>query len=425
MTKDFTVAGVVGRIILDTRRARKDGKFPAKIRITYNRESVYFKLGYNYTEKDFNRLEKTRDADLIAERGQLEAELGAFKSIVTDIVTNGNEYSHNKLNTRIRRGKTEDILEYIEQKAKDMEAEQPGNASIYRGTKEFLKKHVGDKLAFREVSSKLLDTLQETALKDIRQTTLAIYLRTLRSVYNDAINEGIINESGYPFSRKKDDKRYRIKPGIGTKTALNASQMAKIVAYQIPEKMKALRRSRDLFLLQFHMGGISIVDLMLLKWSNVKNNQISYERKKTIRTVSEPMVIRVPMTKTIQSYLDAYGTEDQHPDNYILPFMVSAKNNSDIRRISQNYTRIMNKHLKKIAKDLELPHISTYVSRHSWSTISKNSGANESFIKEQLGHRSLTTTQNYLKSFEDQHRTDHFEMIEQIIQSNGIESNKL
>lgn len=418
MNKDFSIAGIVGRIIQDTRRARKDDTYPVKIRITFNRESMYVAPGFSYTVKDFERLERTRDNDLINERELLVAELDRIKGHVTEILKEG-DYSHDKLNTRIRRGKTENIIDYIDHKIDEIKHKQPGNASIYTNTKKFLQKHAGDDLKFKEVSPKFLELLQDKALHDMRQTTCSIYMRTLRAVFNSAIDEGILDDSSYPFSRKTSDKKFSIKPGSGTKTALNAAQIAQIAAYQVPKYSPALRRSRDLFLLMFHMGGISIIDLLLLKWSNIKGNEIRFERKKTKRTVGEATIIRVPLTKTVQGYLDLYGTQDHSPDNYILPYLLGAKNEPDIRRISQNFTRIINKHLYLIAKDLDLPKVSTYVSRHSYATITKNSGASESFIKEQLGHRNLATTQNYLKGFEDNQRREHFEQLEQIIQDNG------
>ena len=47
-------------------------------------------------------------------------------------------------------------------------------------------------------------------------------------------------------------------------------------------------------------------------------------------------------------------------------------------------------------------NVTTYYARHSFSTILKRSGASTEFIGEQLGHQSLTTTQSYLDSFQDE-----------------------
>jgi integrase/recombinase XerD len=44
--------------------------------------------------------------------------------------------------------------------------------------------------------------------------------------------------------------------------------------------------------------------------------------------------------------------------------------------------------------------VTTYVARHSFSTILKRSGASTGFIQECLGHTDVKTTENYLDTFE-------------------------
>jgi site-specific recombinase XerD len=56
--------------------------------------------------------------------------------------------------------------------------------------------------------------------------------------------------------------------------------------------------------------------------------------------------------------------------------------------------------------------VSSYVARHSFSTIAKNSGTSIEFISEALGHSSVTVTKRYLKSFEKATRTEHSEKME-------------
>lgn len=59
--------------------------------------------------------------------------------------------------------------------------------------------------------------------------------------------------------------------------------------------------------------------------------------------------------------------------------------------------------MKAIAKELELGNsLTTYVARHSSSTILKRSGPPTEFIQESLGHYNKSTTENYLDAFEDE-----------------------
>ena len=61
----------------------------------------------------------------------------------------------------------------------------------------------------------------------------------------------------------------------------------------------------------------------------------------------------------------------------------------------------MNYCLKEIAKIIGIEHLTSYVARHSYATVLKNSGVNIALISETLGHSDLKTTQIYLDSFEN------------------------
>ena len=56
----------------------------------------------------------------------------------------------------------------------------------------------------------------------------------------------------------------------------------------------------------------------------------------------------------------------------------------------------------EISKELKIENkTNTYAARHTFSTVSKRKGVPTSFIKDALGHASVSTTENYLGSFED------------------------
>lgn len=58
--------------------------------------------------------------------------------------------------------------------------------------------------------------------------------------------------------------------------------------------------------------------------------------------------------------------------------------------------------MKRIAGKVGIKKlVTTSVARHSHATILKRTGASMEFISEQLGHSNLSTTENYLDSFED------------------------
>ena len=69
--------------------------------------------------------------------------------------------------------------------------------------------------------------------------------------------------------------------------------------------------------------------------------------------------------------------------------------------------RRFNNHLKSLARALHLTSpVTSYTIRHSWATTAKFRGVPIEMISESLGHKSIKTTQIYLKGFELKERTE-------------------
>ena len=64
--------------------------------------------------------------------------------------------------------------------------------------------------------------------------------------------------------------------------------------------------------------------------------------------------------------------------------------------------------MKKIRKKIGIENsVTTYVARHTFSTVMKRSGASTEFIQEALGHTNIKTTENYLDSFEKEVKKEY------------------
>lgn len=73
----------------------------------------------------------------------------------------------------------------------------------------------------------------------------------------------------------------------------------------------------------------------------------------------------------------------------------------------QSALRKFNYCLKGLAKALHLKSpVTSYTLRHSWATTAKYRGVPIEMISESLGHKSIKTTQIYLKGFELKDRTE-------------------
>jgi hypothetical protein len=64
--------------------------------------------------------------------------------------------------------------------------------------------------------------------KDKSVTPVGIYIRSLRTLFNNAIDDGLINKEYYPFGKKK----YEIPTSNNIKKALNLKDIGSIFHYK-------------------------------------------------------------------------------------------------------------------------------------------------------------------------------------------------
>ena len=157
-------------------------------------------------------------------------------------------------------------------------------------------------------------------------------------------------------------------------------------------------------------NGINIADFVRLKYSNIENGEIFFVRQKTVRTSREQGEIRIVITEPIQRIINEYGNPYE-PDNYIFPILKGGESALIVNNKIRYLTRVINKHMGKIGKELEISRLSTYSARHAWATVLKREGASIAYISEGLGHSDLKTTQSYLDSFEKEERVKNAELL--------------
>jgi len=399
-----------GAVILDTRRAKKNDSYPIRHRITYKSKQVYFQSGYSATLSEWERLPDTKSSKLLKLRKGIEDGFDILDTYCKEIKEN---FTFEALNNRLGRGRTEFVADAFDQKINELKKNgQPGTAMIYNCAKNAILSFKPN-LKFKDITPKTLESFELETSKKIKTATIAMYLRCLRTIYNIAIGEGIIQPSTYPFQKNQNDGKYQIKQGTGTKKALTVDELAKFIQYEpIYEGMK---RSKDLFLLSFHLGGINIKDMLLMKWENIQQNELVYTRSKTVRTSLKETKIRIPLSDDAIQIIEKWGNADKSPKARILPLLPIDATPQEIRDKTLIVTKKINKDLHKISDQINIDDLTSYVARHTLATLMKNSGVSESFIKETLGHANIKTTQNYLKSFEKEQRRETFDMVESVV----------
>lgn len=219
------------------------------------------------------------------------------------------------------------------------------------------------------------------------QSTIGIRIRTLRAVFNKAINREIIPTTMYPFDKFKVST---IKES-GKKEYLSEDELALLKNAELVEKNDIY--ARDMFLLSFYGRGINFIDLIQLKKTDLYKETITYKRSKTGVIVN--FKINVFWKRKIEKYASS-------ADSLYLFNIIHNNQNSEtyINNKKEKYLKIyINTPLKKIITNLGIKKkITYYCARHSFATILKFNNISIDIIKEALGHKDIKSTMSYLNT---------------------------
>lgn len=398
---------VTARTVLDTRRQKANGGYPIKIVVTYNRKAKYYRIGKEVTPDVWESLPTARSRAMVELREDIEGSFGVVRDYIKQL-TNEGDFSFEALNTRLIGATSSTINVAIQQKIKNLkENEQFGTAQIYGNLLVTLERYAGAGIEYADITPKWLRGYERYEQeRGLKQTTIAIHLRSLKAVINDAVAVGVIKPNSYPFGRGK----FEIREGEGRKLALSVAQIKQIAEYK---GQKTIERYRDYWLFMYLCNGINPKDFTLLKWSNIENGEICFVRQKTRRTTKTEKVIRAIITKRMLEIIDRRGNKPS-ADGYIFPILNRYLKNTERIRAKQSYfTYTINLYMRKLGEILGIGRITTYTARHSFATVLKRSGANIAYISESLGHTDLKTTENYLASFEREEREKNALLLEQ------------
>jgi integrase/recombinase XerD len=389
-------------IFFDKYHPKANGKHSVKIRVTFDRQSLYYKTGISLSEVEFVKAmgDKPR-----GEHKEIALKLQAFEKRAADIIDELPIFNFPAFEKQYysNRG-TKDTIDtaftnYIEQLK---ERGQIGTVVTYECAQKSLNTfQAGAK--FSDVTPDFLNKYEKWMLsKEKSITTVGIYLRSLRTLFNNAISDGTLTSDFYPFGKKK----YEIPTGNNIKKALTLKEIGSIYHYQ-PETGSPIEKAKNYWLFMYLCNGMNVKDMCLLKYENIKGNILEFERAKTARTKRNVEPIRVAITDEVNEIIRNWGNKKNDGKTYIFPILKAGLTPERERQLIQQITHVINDHMKTIAKALNIENdVTTYAARHSFATVLQRSGVGTEFISEALGHSNVKTTQSYLAGFEDESKRE-------------------
>ncbi|MGM0622367.1 MAG: phage integrase SAM-like domain-containing protein [Bacteroidota bacterium] len=293
-------------ITQDTRRAKKakshstckEKIYPVKLRVyspLLKRWKMY-STGFDMTVKEFESVWQTEKPRKIHQ--EKRNYLDAIRVKAVEAAENCDPFSFETFEKKLlrRKGDGKNVFYHFGEQIKLLkELGRYSTAESYELSLKSIKNYLKDKQKsksktkqeIKEPTSLSFNSINELFLKKYEtymiskgksKTTVGIYLRNLRAIFNLAINEGEISEDIYPFGKGK----YKIPKGRAVKKALTKQQILALIKTEpeIPEQKKA----KDFWLFSFICNGINMKDIALLKYKNLKGDRIEFERAKTENT---------------------------------------------------------------------------------------------------------------------------------------------
>ncbi|HEY4324002.1 MAG TPA: site-specific integrase [Mucilaginibacter sp.] len=411
---DLIVKRAKVSLYLDTRRPVEDGKFPLKLRVYFDKAKL-FDLNRTLSEDDFEKsyLAKKPRGD---EHRELKIELAAIEATANDVIDGLKLFTFEKFSKLIfatKRSLTDVVGRYASYIQVLEKAEQDGTASSYscsiNSLKEFYnegRKYPSDEILFETFTPDFLTRYENWFVgKGLSRTSVGIYLRPLRKMFNDAIEDKIIDKDIYPF------KKYKIPTGKNTKKAIEADGLKKL--YMLDLKGNSFQeKARAFWFFSYQCNGMNIRDISELRAKDFRGSYFTFLRHKTKNTTKEdPKPIIVPITDYVQDVIEKYGNLDGRPNDYVFPVFTHEMTSKEKFRANQNFVRFINQHMKRAAADNGLKiKTGTMEARHSFTTqVTRKQGLE--FAQEALGHTTLVATQNYWAGFESETKREMADML--------------
>lgn len=180
------------------------------------------------------------------------------------------------------------------------------------------------------------------------------------------------------------------------------------------------RRAIDLFLFQFAIGDHNFVDITLLKWENLKEGRISFQRNKNRQINNGGVIINNKLFDL--GVIDRYGVKDTERIFLFIPEPIYENNNLEYKNYQYNSH---NRLLKIVREKLNIPEvIMSKRSRYAFNTIAGNLLISRDIIEELQGHSQSSISHGYYGgTFNEIKDAEHLKVIQYVFGQKEIETN--
>ena len=295
------------KLALDKRRAKRDNTYPLVFRINNSGLVRDIPSGYSILESDWD--EKTHtvkksfvDYDELAPRIR-DQHVKYLGKVIEFERMNSSPINIQELKEFIlskRKGKINFRDFWLQEIDSLKKNNRYGGARVNQQALDVLHKVKNLDVPFEKVDYAFLKVLETQLIcRGTKINSIGVYFRSLRAIYNQAINTNVVEFSFYPF------KKYKIKKAATLPHPISKEEMQKYFQLDLCSN-SYLYESWLIGKLIFLLGGINVADLFRITDDSIKSGRVVYLRAKTKKLYSVKIL---PATNEILQHFKNKGAK--------------------------------------------------------------------------------------------------------------------
>jgi integrase/recombinase XerD len=385
------------KVVLFKGKKLKNGEHPIMIRVIKDRRSSYLSVGSSCSIRhwDFkNNIPKKNHPNYEELLVLIDRKRSEANKLLLGIKTENEDISADEIKSRLISSTVKSkqtVVQYFNSFIARMEsANRHGYADTFKFTRNsLLTFNENNDFSFGYVTPSFLIKYEEYLTgKTLAPNSIFLYLRTFKTLVNYARIDGVVAKSYDPFNNISFAKYRNVKT---RKRALPKDVILKILNLGI-EVNDPIYDFWNYFRFSYLCWGINFIDMAYLRWENIQESTLQYTRQKTGDEFN------ILLTKEALDILNYYRTAKLNPKvDFVFPIFnetheTPLSKSYRVKKVRKQY----NSALKTIAEMLAIPtKLTSYVARHSFANVLRQSGVSVTIIKDALGHESEAMTEVY------------------------------
>lgn len=383
------------KVMIRRNKMRVDGTCPIILKITNNRCLTEKFIGYAVKPEDWDesdRIVKKTHPNSVRINHLILKKITEVSSIILDADNNDLHLTKKQIKHKVKHQNKSSFNAVAEEHLSDLLKlkkynQHSGENPRVNHFKNFID---NEDISFQHITTSLLKKfmIYLKADKDLGDRSVMNCLIVIRTLFNKAINEGLVESKHYPFGPGK----IQIKLIESRKVGLNEAEIKMIEEADLSLN-KSQMHARNIWLTSFYLAGIRISDVINLKWKDIYDGRLTYVMGKNNKIVS----LKIP--NKANEIIEFYRKEKT--SIYVFPYLKDeyAKDAKVLNSKTRSFNSLINKQLNKLAADLKIDKKMTmHISRHSFGQIAGDKIAPQ-LLQKLYRHSDLKTTIGYQSNF--------------------------